>query len=99
MEVLSATLSHVLQSNADFSYHWHTKEIKLSHLIFSDDIFLFCRDTSSINAVLTAVDQSSTSSGLRINKDKSLCLFGNVPTTVIQEIISTSGHPTRTSSY
>lgn len=41
MEVLTSYLKHDLSSNDNFSYHWHTKELQLSHLIFVDDLFLF----------------------------------------------------------
>lgn len=53
--------------------------MKLTHVIFADDIFLFCKgDGTSIKAMLDSVARFSTMSGLNANSDKSTCFFCNV---------------------
>lgn len=92
MEVLSSYLRHDLLSSTHFSFHWRAKDLKLSHLIFADDMFLFCKgDNSSISAMLRSVDRFSNCSGLRPNPDKSECFFCNVPSEVIDSTITTTG--------
>ena len=47
-----------------------------SHLIFADDILLFCKaNRRTVMGVLKLLDQFSQVSGLHINKDKSLAMF------------------------
>ena len=41
MEILTSFLQFKIRNEAAFSFHWRTKELKLSHVIFADDIFLF----------------------------------------------------------
>lgn len=40
MEVLTACLQRTTASN-DFKFHWHTKDLSISHLIFADDVMLY----------------------------------------------------------
>lgn len=92
MEVLTAYLSHDLENDPNFTFHWHTQEIKLSHLAFADDLLLFCKgDTHSISALLTSVARFSEISNLRPNIAKSHCFFCNVPQQVKDDTLSISG--------
>ena len=92
MEVLTAYINHDISQARQFSYHWRTKEIRLSHLIFADDIFLFCRGNSqSVTTLLQSISKFSTVSGLCPNAQKSQCFFCNVPTTIIHETLASSG--------
>lgn len=76
MEMLTLYLNTSLSLMDSFSYHWRTKEIQLSHVIFDDDIFLSCQgDSSSIHGLLDSVLQFSACSGLHLNRDKYLGFF------------------------
>lgn len=91
MEVLTAYLNCELATDTHFKYHWRTSQLKLSHLIFADDLLLFCRgDSSSISTLLKAIDHFSASSGLIPNPLKSNWFFCNVPADVIQQATSSS---------
>ncbi|XP_070025730.1 uncharacterized protein [Nicotiana sylvestris] len=71
MEYLSRTLS-IISRLPDFRFHPMCKEIKLTHLIFADDLMIFCKgNTSSVNRVTEALDHFSKVSGLIANMEKS----------------------------
>lgn len=92
MQVLTCYLTQDLENDVNFNYHWRTKEIKLSHLIFAGDLFLFCRgDRYSISAILASVHRFSAASGLFPNPLKSQCFFSNVNTEIIDSTIQRSG--------
>lgn len=78
MEVLNACIKKCT-GNAEFSHHWRTKEMDLTHLAFADDLFLFCKgDSSSIKLLLEGIHLFSSFSGMQANPSKSSCCFGNV---------------------
>lgn len=80
MEVLSAYLKKDLSENSSFSHQWKTKEIQLTHLMFADDLLLFCKgDRPSISAMINTVNRFSLASNLKPNPTKSVCFFSNVP--------------------
>lgn len=91
MQVLTCYLNHDLGADGNFNYHWRTKELKLSHLIFADDLLLFCKgDQHSISAMLNSVNRFSAVSGLFPNPAKCLCFFSNVS----EEVMHTTLHST-----
>lgn len=93
MEVFSAYLLHDLQHDSSFSYHWRTKDISLSHLIFADDLFLFCKgNMDSIIVIHRTVSRFSKASGLYPNLEKSEFFFSNVPEDVIHDALETTGY-------
>ncbi|KAF7805417.1 reverse transcriptase [Senna tora] len=60
------------------------RKIKISHLLFADDVLLFARtDVNSVNAVKDMLDRFVQSSGLSINNSKSSIWFA--PCTSDQE--------------
>ncbi|KAF7830841.1 reverse transcriptase [Senna tora] len=60
------------------------RKIKISHLLFADDVLLFARtDVNSVNAVKDVLDRFVQSSGLSINNSKSSIWFA--PCTSDQE--------------
>lgn len=78
MEVLTACLNSTTNL-PEFTYHWRTKAAGISHLIFADDLFLFCKgDIASVSALIRGVGKFSAASGLIPNPEKCLCFFGNV---------------------
>lgn len=91
MEVLTACLKSAT-SVGDFSYHWRAKAAGVSHLIFADDLFLFCKgDIPSVKALMRGVEIFSLASGLHFNPDKCLYFFGNVPHDVQQYTLRSTG--------
>ena len=76
MEILTAYLKKNLSNDALFSYHWRTDKLRLSHLIFADDLLLFCHgDSHSISTIMHSIDQFSKASGLTPNQQKSNWFF------------------------
>lgn len=91
MEVMTACIKKSI-SNSDFSYHWLTNEVSISHLIFADDVFLFSKgNASSVSALMEGIHTFSSASGLFPNQNKSHCFFGNVPSNVQQSILDITG--------
>lgn len=91
MEVFSACIRKSTDS-ADFKYHWRAKELKLHHLIFADDIFLFCKgEAASVIALNKGLSLFSSISGLLPNWNKSLCFLSGVSPEVTQQILGIIG--------
>ena len=79
MEGFTACINRAT-SSPDFKFHSNTKEAGVSHLIFADDVLLFCNgDDDSVRILLDAVGQFSAMSGLHLNPSKCFSFFGNVP--------------------
>lgn len=77
MEVLTACLKKYTDSPS-FSHHWLTKESAITHLIFADDVFLFCEgNVEFVTAIIQGFRVFSNASGLFPNYEKSKCFFGN----------------------
>ncbi|XP_074297375.1 uncharacterized protein LOC141628090 [Silene latifolia] len=75
-------LSRVLMYATDkwfFRYHPLCKSLKLTHLLFADDLLTFCKgETQSIMLLLRALATFSATSGLRVNATKSEVVFNGV---------------------
>lgn len=79
MEVLTACIAKST-ATGNFSYHPQASNVELTHLIFADDVFLFCRaDQPSITAIFEGITLFSSISGLQPSNSKSTCFFCNVP--------------------
>ncbi|XP_057247418.1 uncharacterized protein LOC130589840 [Beta vulgaris subsp. vulgaris] len=71
MEYLSRDLEELSQ-NPDFNFHTKCERVHLTHLMFADDLLLFCRaDHSSMSKICSAIAKFSTASGLHISPEKS----------------------------
>lgn len=71
MDYLSRVLK-LYTANLDFNYHPKCSKIDLSHLIFVDDIMIFCRgDYGSVNIIHQALQQFNMIFGLEVNLSKS----------------------------
>lgn len=78
MEVLNSCISTAI-SKGDFQFHWKTKELNLTHLVFADDLILFCKgECESIQLLFEGVKFFSELSGMHSNPSKCMCYFGNV---------------------
>ncbi|XP_074315517.1 uncharacterized protein LOC141651715 [Silene latifolia] len=73
-------------------YHPLCKSLKLTHLLFADDLLMFCKgDVQSIMLLLRALSTFSASSGLRVNASKSEVVFNGVAASLKLDIIQVSG--------
>lgn len=93
MKVLALLLDKAT-SSTDFTFHWRTKQLKISHLCFVDDLMLFChKDLRSVNCLKQCLDSFSIFSGLSINHNKSQCFLANIPQPLADNIISSLSIP------
>lgn len=91
MEVFSSILQKVTSSQ-HFAYHWRTKPVGLTHLIFADDMLLFCNaDHDSINTIWAGTSTFSAISGLKANVDKSQWFFANTSREIMDTTVSLTG--------
>lgn len=71
MGYLSRTMQRISEL-PDFMFYLMCKRLKLTHLVFVDDLMIFCkRDKRSIQRVIEVLDHFSTVTGLITNADKS----------------------------
>ncbi|XP_074315221.1 uncharacterized protein LOC141651405 [Silene latifolia] len=79
MEYLSRVLGYVTE-NMGFKYHPMCGKIKLSHLMFADDLLLFSKgDVGSIMVLLRAFATFSRASGLHMSPPKTNAYLNGVP--------------------
>lgn len=91
MEILHSCLKKYTATE-EFKFHWRTQEVKLNHLVFADDIFLFCNgDLQSVTALNSGLRAFSSISGLMPNQSKSCCFFANIPTDTQHRILQLTG--------
>ncbi|XP_074289206.1 uncharacterized protein LOC141614355 [Silene latifolia] len=91
MEILSRYL-RCLNSHPQVSLHPKCSKMKLTHLIFADDLMIFIRgDVPSVQAVSQTLNLFSSWSGLQANVNKTEIYFGGVPPSIKSQILLTSG--------
>ncbi|XP_074298229.1 uncharacterized protein LOC141629060 [Silene latifolia] len=62
-----------------FRYHPLCKSLKLNHLLFDDDLLMFCKgDIQSIMLLLRVMTTFSAASGLKVNAAKSEVVFNGI---------------------
>ncbi|XP_074293362.1 uncharacterized protein LOC141620370 [Silene latifolia] len=99
MEYLSRILDHVT-TTMKFKYHPLCGGLKLSHLLFADDLLLFSKgDASSIMILLRAFATFSVATGLQMNAMKSNIYFNGVPSSTKADILLVSGFVERTTPF
>lgn len=91
MKYLTRILGVVCQRE-DFKYHSSCGPLKFTHLMFADDLILFCKgNLSSILTLLRGFATFSAASGLTMNSTKSEIYFNGVKEEVISEVEGESG--------
>ncbi|XP_021731005.1 uncharacterized protein LOC110697912 [Chenopodium quinoa] len=91
MEYLTRLLKKIGKMRG-FRFHSRCKSIGLNHLVFADDLMLFCYgDHKSVELLIRGLKTFEKCSGLMANTDKSAIYFGNVPAPVQTQITRTSG--------
>lgn len=74
INIISCTLN---KTSSDFKFHWHCKELRISHLFFVDDVLFFAHGSkASVTHIMSCISHFSNWSGLApsINKSSSfLC--------------------------
>lgn len=85
-------IMRTLEDHPRFSFHPRCRHIKMSHMIFADDIILRCDGKfSAVYTMLQVVKLFSASSGLHISEYKSDFYTAGVDQDVINRIKSVSG--------
>lgn len=91
MEVFSGIIN-LRTSVKDFKFFWRCKSTILSHLFFTDDVFLFCRANRKSTVVLKrSLDTFSSWSGLVPNRNKSDVFLLGGSSSLQRNILSTFG--------
>lgn len=89
-EYLSRQLAS-LHGVTDFQYHLRFERIKLIHLVFADDLVMFCKgNLSSVVWLLGKFEVFSRTSGLRANSRKSEVYFAGVKQEIKDNILRVS---------
>lgn len=95
MEYFSRLMhARIVAQCGDFSYHPKCSRIQLTHLIFVDDLLLFCRgDIESLTSLKTVLDDFSSMSGLQLNKRKSSIFIAGVSNEKKSQLLDIWGCP------
>ena len=75
-----------------FEYHQHYKKLGLTHLLFTDDLIIFCKTRPTSLKIMTEAFQAFTiCTGLKANLAKSQIVFGGDCNQVHQERLNIIG--------
>ncbi|GJR06650.1 RNA-directed DNA polymerase, eukaryota, reverse transcriptase zinc-binding domain protein [Tanacetum coccineum] len=78
-EVFNMIMIKNIATTPSFKYHHGCKELKLTHMCFTDDLMVLCNDDkASLEVVKKAIKELSCMSGLFPNLSKSIIFFGSV---------------------
>ncbi|XP_074266998.1 uncharacterized protein LOC141590297 [Silene latifolia] len=91
MEYLTRLLAYTTD-NKDFRFHALYKSMRLTHLMFADDLLLFCKgDAHSMMTIMRTFSMFSNTLGLNMSKGKSNAYFNGVNNVLRQDILQVSG--------
>ncbi|XP_050222198.1 uncharacterized protein LOC126672293 [Mercurialis annua] len=83
---------HHTKTGSGFGYHKECRDIKLNHLCFADDMFLFSNaDTQSIKIMKDTLESFIKFSGLAPKQSKSTIFFNGISEPLKMEILSLIG--------
>ena len=78
MEAFSLSLSKAVL-HPRFDFHPKCKQIKISHLCFADDLFLFAKgNVDSVQITLDELTKFEAFSGMQVNKQKSVVFLAGI---------------------
>lgn len=90
MEYLSRLLTYA-GTQAGYQFHYRCKSLRLNHLVFADDLILFCKgDPTSVMLNLRALATFTKTSGLVANSGKSALYACNMEAGIKEEILEMS---------
>ncbi|XP_011101939.1 uncharacterized protein LOC105179974 [Sesamum indicum] len=88
MEYLSRMIKRKT-SNSDFNYHPKCEKLKITHLLFADDLMLFSRgDLPSIHILMECLKDFKDASGLSVNTSKSCIFTAGIRNEELDEILA-----------
>ena len=91
MEAFSLSLSKVVL-HPRFEFHPRCKQIKLSHLCFADDLFLFAKgNVDSIQITMDELTKFEAFSGMQVNRQKSAVFLAGIEDSVKATILGMTG--------
>lgn len=90
MEYLSRLLNYAGKQKG-YNFHYRCKSLALNHLVFADDLIIFCKgDYESIMWNLRSLATFAASSGLNANAGKSAIYTCNMDEGVKQKVLQTT---------
>lgn len=91
MKYLSRMLKRVSML-PDFKFHPMCKSLKLTHLLFADDLTILCKgNDSSVNRIMEALTHFSNVTGLIANIDKSSIFMAKVDDNTKEQLLDRKG--------
>ena len=91
MEAFSRSLYKAAQA-PNFEFHPKCEGIKLTHVSFTDDIFLFAGGTnSSVRVIMDELNRFENFSGLQVNKQKSAIFLAGISDAIRNEMLNITG--------
>ncbi|XP_020259065.1 uncharacterized protein LOC109835503 [Asparagus officinalis] len=92
MEYLTRSLN-LLEQDGNFKFHPKCGRQKISHLIFADDLLLFCKgDLNSVQKIHQCINRFSQVSGLQANPNKCAIFYGGVDDAIKESIQNYLGY-------
>ena len=92
MEYLTRLMS-IMSRKAEFSFHHRCAPLRISHMIFADDLMLFCKgDVKFAILMKRTMHAFSEISGLQASQEKAAVYFGNVKEEVASRILQVTGY-------
>lgn len=93
MEYFSRILKK-LSGHPDFSFHPHCKALRLTHLMFADDLIIFCKaNEASLSLLQEALHTFHATTGLCANDTKSQLILGGVSEPLLSKCLDIMGMP------
>ncbi|KAL0392778.1 UNVERIFIED_CONTAM: hypothetical protein Sradi_2500600 [Sesamum radiatum] len=76
-------------SNSDFNFHLKCEKLKITHLLFADDLMLFSRgDLPSIHILMECLQEFREVSGLAVNTAKSNIFTAGIQDDILDEVLA-----------